>query len=179
MRYFARVIADRRGTASIEAAVMLPVMALCWAGLFLRFQGLESILDAAVESRRDAWVFSGAGCEMDGDVPPGIVVHCLPSSAGWMQTVSKLPLVGWLIGTVAGYDLTKTATRDHSAPKLLGGRSSRVAYPYFLSCNEKSRDASYVLKAVICEQVSNMGLSLDFAVDCPKKPARGDDSCDE
>jgi hypothetical protein len=173
-----RLLCDRRGTASIEAAVMLPLMALCWAGLFLRFQGIESALDAAVESRRDAWVFSAQGCEVDGDVPPGISVHCLPSSAGWMKTVSKIPLVGWLISTVTGYDLSKTATRDHVAPKLLGGGTSTIAYPYFLSCNEKSRDAGYVLRAVICEQVSNMGLSLDFAVDCPKKPARGDDTCE-
>lgn len=177
MASFRRFLHDRRGTASLEAAVMLPLMALCWAGLFLRFQGIESALDAAVESRRDAWVFSAAGCEFDGDVPKGIAVNCLENGGGWMTAVSKIPLIGWLISTVVGYDLTKTATRDHVAPKLLGGGTSTIAYPYFLSCNEKERDAGYVLRAVICEQVSNMGLSLDFAVDCPKKPARGDNSC--
>jgi hypothetical protein len=180
MAYLRTLIRDMRGTASVEAAVMLPLMGLCWVALFFRFQGIEKEMDAAVEARRDAWVFSAQGCEVeDGDpeIPKGIALEC-NEKASWMSAIEKIPFVGFLITTFAGFELKKTAHRDHTAPPLLGGGTTDLAYPYSLMCNEKSRTATYLLKSCICEQVSAMGLSLSFAVDCPKKPPRGGANCD-
>jgi hypothetical protein len=160
---------------------MLPVMALCWAGLFLRFRGIESALDAAVEARRDTWMFSAAGCE--GKPPPGVTVACLGGGTDgaqpWMQVLSQIPFVGWLIGSVIGFEFEKIATRSHDAPILLGGGTRSLRYPDYLVCNEKSRDAEWVLKAMLCQMVGSMGLSMKFAVDgCPEPPDRGNAKCD-
>ena len=181
MRSLRKFLRDRRGTASVEASVMLPVMALCWAGLFLRFRGIESALDAAVEARRDTWQFSAAGCE--GDLPEGVTVACLgggtEGAADWMNVISKIPFVGWLIGSVIGFEFEKVATRSHDAPILLGGGSSSLRYPDYLVCNEKKRDDDFVLTSMLCEMVGSMGLSMKFTVPgCPQRPDRGNAKCD-
>jgi hypothetical protein len=178
MTYLRTLIRDRRGTASIEAAVMLPLMGLCWVALFFRFQGIEKEMEIAVEARRDAWVFSAQGCEVEegSEIPKGIGLEC-NEQASWMSAIENIPFVGFLITTFAGFELSKTARVDHTAPPLLGGGTTTLAYPYSLMCNEKSRTADYLLKSCICEQVSAMGLSLSFAVDCPKKPPRDGANC--
>jgi Flp pilus assembly pilin Flp len=180
MDYLRRLVRDRRGTASIEAAILLPLMALCWTALFFRFQGIEQELDAAVEARKDAWVFSAQGCEKgpnDPDIPAGIAVNCNQDGPDWMSAVSKIPFVGWLISSIAGFELTKVAKREHPVPNLLGGGTSHMAYPYALMCNEKDRDLDYILTSCICQQVSALGLSLNFAVPCPPQPSRDGASC--
>ena len=161
---------------------MLPIMVLCWVGLFFRFQGIEKYLDAAVEARRDAWVFSAQGCEVGSGetMPKGIGIDCDMSKGGakWMQVLEYIPFINFLVDSIVGFELTKTAKREHTAPALLGGGSTDQKYKYNLACNEKSRDVTYILKSCICEQVSAMGLSLDFAVDCPQRPSRGGAVCD-
>jgi hypothetical protein len=180
-RTFKRLLRDQRGTASVEAALMLPVMAICWAGLMLRFDDVERHLDAAVEARRDAWVFSAQGCEVEGNDPPqpaGSIVHCLGDGQGWMATLSKIPFVGWLVSSITGFEVETIAKRDYGSPPLLGGGTHQIQYSYHLMCNEKSRDVEYILKACLCEQIHNLGLSLDFGLNCPGPPARGDKTCD-
>ena len=163
---------------------MLPLMALCWMGLFFRFQGLEKELDAAVEARRDAWVASAKGCEQDEHYkfPSGIGIDCGGSNkdgSGWMQIVDKIPIVGFLVDSILGFEVEKVAERKHTAPTLLGGGTSQLAYSYWMMCNEKTRDLEWLLKALICQTTSSMGVSLSFAVDCPDPPSRGGAVCDK
>jgi hypothetical protein len=151
-------------------------MALCWAGLMLRFDHIERLMDAGVSARRDAWLFSAGGCE---DIPDGstsvLVSHCLGDGAGWMATLQKIPLLGSLIGTITGYEAEASAHRDFKSPPLLGGKSQQSKYTYHLACNEKSREGDYILRSVLCQQIKNLGLG--FAVgDCPGAPAHA--SCD-
>ena len=180
MNYLLRLVRDRRGTASVEAAVMLPLMALCWAALFFRFQDIEQELDIAVEARRDAWLFSARGCEVDhGDppAPPGIGMECNTKGDGqtWMNTLEHIPFVGFLVTSFTGFELTKVARGEHKIPNMLGGGTSHLAYPYALMCNEKKREDDYLLTSCICQTVGSLGLSLDFAVNCPDPPNRGTD----
>jgi hypothetical protein len=176
MRYLRKLLRDRRGTATVEAAVMLPVMAITWAGVFFRFQGIESYMDAAVESRRDAWKFADQACE--GERPPSLAVNCVDEpNSEWMSTLLAVPVVGYIIGSIWGFEFTATGKRSYNAPPLLGGGKKTVQYPYRLTCNEKDHGEYYILTVTLCEMVGSMGLSMDFAVDCPNKPDRGA-SCD-
>ena len=179
MKHPRRLLRDQRGTASVEAAVMLPVMILCWVGLLYRFHSLEKYLDAAVEARRDAWVFSGQGCE-GGHEPSGMAVNCDVSNSdgtGWMDVIHRIPFVGFLVSSIWGFKLTKTAEREQPRPGLFGGGVSKPAYSYSLMCNELEREPLYVLQTCICQQVEALGLSLSFAMDCPDPPARLAKNC--
>lgn len=155
---------------------MLPIMALCWAALFFRAKGLDNYLDAAVEARRTSWLFSNQGCEVenpeDDRGPPGTDVQCLPSESGWMDALASVPFVRTLIGSLTGFKLTTVIKREHQAPILLGSVPSTATYNYQVMCNEKTRNAGDVLRFVLCQELQNLGLSLDFAVDCPPAPPK-------
>jgi hypothetical protein len=176
MNWFIRILRDRRGTSTAEAAVVLPVMAICWAGLFLRFQGIELALDAAMEARRDAWTFSGQGCEVEsGRMPPGIGRDCAKGDhANWMSKLESVPVLGPLVQTILGFEIHKTAHREHDAPPLFGGGKRGIGYTYYLMCNEKPREGLYVLALVICSQFQAIHLPVDIIIDCPQPPPKGD-----
>ena len=70
------------------------------------------------------------------------------------------------------FKLTTIAVREHEAPILLGSFHSRAEYSYFVMCNEEKREGSDVFVYVLCQELRNLGLSLDFAVECPLPPAK-------
>ena len=160
---------DRRGTASLEAAVMLPLMALCWVGLFYFAQGFEATLDAAVAARRTAWTLSNAACEgeavqYDCGTETGSAAN---GGGGWLDAMGDLPFVGWLFGSVFGASTTAVARREFEVPAAIPGGTQSATYRYTIMCNEKPMTVTDLLEATICQQFRSFGLSLDFAVDCP------------
>jgi Flp pilus assembly pilin Flp len=160
-----RFIRDQRGTASIEAAVMLPILALCWAGLMLRFDQIESYLIAATAARRDAWIFSNAGCE---DCPDGqtakLHVEGAPGAGqgefSWADTVRDIPVVGFFVDTIFGFQFDATGEQTFTEPSYFGAKSKTASYSYHLMCNEKSRDGLDVLKQVLVQTVDSLGLGF-------------------
>lgn len=163
---------DQRGTATLEAAVLLPIMAICWLGLFYKLQVLDTTLQAANEARRSAWTASNAGCRGD-DVDYDC--HSETGSeegGGWLDQMGDLPFVGWLFGSVFGYSTTARVSHDVTVPPMFGGGTQRAGYGYYIMCNERPMTIDDLLKATICEQFSALGLDIGFAVDCP--PPRHD-----
>jgi len=159
---------DQRGTASIEAAVMLPLMAICWIGLFFRFDSLDTTLDAANEARRAAWITSNAGC--DGET---VQYDCNDETGaegngagGWLDSIQKVPVVGWLFGSVFGYSTTAHVSHDVQIPSMFGGGTTPAGYSYYIMCNEKPMTVGDMLKATICEQLDDVPV-IRKAVSCP------------
>jgi hypothetical protein len=173
MAAFNSLARDCRGTASVEAAVMLPVMAICWAALFLRFDSIDTMLTVAAESRQLAWTYSAEGCE---GTQANVTVGC-QSDGGkttWITKAEKIPIIGWFIGSFLGYELTAEPPKTYTQPPLFGGGSPTLVYPYYLMCNEKSRSTSEVLTSMLCEEMNSLGLDLSFAVSCPAAPPHGE-----
>jgi hypothetical protein len=176
-----KLLRDQRGTSSIEAAVMLPIMAVCWAGLMLRFEQVESYMTAATSARRDAWVFSNSGCEDD---PPGktadLKVDCV-SGAGegnfsWADAVRSIPVVGFFVDTIFGFKFKATGHQDFTQPMFFGGKSKTARYPYALMCNEKSRSGGEVLGQVLVQTIDSLGLG--FGISDSAKPPNRRGSCE-
>jgi Flp pilus assembly pilin Flp len=53
------LVRDERGTSTIEATLVLLVVAICCAGVLFQFKSLDSTLTAAEAARRDALQMSG------------------------------------------------------------------------------------------------------------------------
>lgn len=159
---------------------MLPVMAICWAGLMLRYDQIERFLDAAVFARREAWAFSAAGCECIPNPPSkdvSLEVHMVGTHGeGPWDTLAKIPLIGFFIKTIIGYELASRGRREYEEPPLLGGGTKTVIYPYYMMCNEKSRSGSEILAACLCQTVKSLGLGFATG-DCPMEPAHGEELC--
>ena len=166
---------DQRGTASLEVAMMLPLMGICWIGLFFWLQQLDTTLQSANEARQKAWASSNAGC-----VHETIDYDCNTETSGdgagtgFLDGLKDVPIVGWLFGSVFGYSTTVRVSQDVPVPDLFGGGTGSAAYSYYVMCNERPMTVTDLLKSTICEQFSGMGLDIGFAVDCP--PARHADA---
>jgi hypothetical protein len=175
-RACSRLLRDRRGTASVEAALLLPVMAICWAALLYRYEVLERTLDAASQARQTTWAASDAGCE---NSPPEVDVKCQPAGGGnddWTANLDRVPVVGWFIGSLLGYRANTVSRSSYQRPVMFGGGTRTASYSYSLMCNEKKRSESDVLLSMLCQQINDLGLDLSFAVTCPRVPPHGD-SC--
>jgi len=158
---------DQRGTASIEAAMMLPLMGLCWVALFFRLATIDGTLQSAVEARRTAWVSSNNGCRGENQEPA-----CDAESGGggdsggggWLDSLQDVPIIGGLFGSLLGYSMTAHASRDVTKPVVLGGGTVAASYGYYIMCNEEPMDLDDLLIATICEQ---LGSGIDWLVTCP------------
>jgi hypothetical protein len=163
------LLRDQRGTASIEAAVMLPVMAICWAGLMLRFDQIERFLHGATVARRDAWIFSNSGCEGDNPGRAEIAPECAgddqSSGLSWAAGLQKIPVVGYLVDSIFGYRFTATGVEPYTEPPLFGGKSKSSRYSYHLTCNEASRDGKQILSQVLVQTVDSLGLGFGISDD--------------
>ncbi len=165
LRAGARLRLDERGTASLEAAMILPFMALCWLGLFYRLGTLDATLEAGVEARRAAWVTSNNACRGD-----DTNYECAGSASDDIDTgsfldgLSDIPIVGFLFGSLLGSSTTAHASREVNRPAAFGGGVFEASYSYYIMCNEEPMTVEDLLRSTICEQ---LGDALDFAMDCP------------
>lgn len=165
---------DQRGTASIEAAMMLPLMGLCWVALFYRLATLDAILLSGVEARRSAWVTSNNACN-DGDrnyeCDDGSSGSTAGGTAGgggdWLDSLTEAPIIGFLFGTLLGSSTTAHVSREVDRPVVLGGGTIRAGYGYYIMCNEASMTLEDMLEATICEQLSEVSGFIADMIDCP------------
>jgi len=167
---------DERGTASLEAALMLPVMAACWLGVLYRASTLDATIAAGVEARRTAWASSNVGCRGESLSCAGSEDDDGFSSGGWLDGLSEVPIVGFLFGSILGYATTVHATRTVDRPPIFGGGEQELRYPYYVMCNEQKMDVDDVLFAAVCEQLPGVAREL-LGDRCPP-PRYGSISCD-
>lgn len=160
---------------------MLPIMAICWAGLMLRFDQIERYMSAATDARRDAWLYSNAGCE---DEPPNkrakLQVDCVESLGsgnnqgfGWASKIRAIPVVGFFVDTIFGFKFAAIGHVPYTEPPLFGGGTKTANYSYPMMCNEKERDGKDVLGQVLVQMIDSLGLGFGISDDV-KAPNRGD-----
>lgn len=148
---------DQRGTASLESALMLPVIALCWAGVFLYFNAYASVLGAG-STARNAGLSTSAGSCQQGErtscpEPPKT------GGDGWADLPQQHALLDRVLGPVFGPTTEKKAERDYEIPALLGGGVRVAPYDYQITCNEPPPrlNEDQILREVACEYLAQLG----------------------
>jgi hypothetical protein len=151
---------DLRGTASVEAAIILPFFILIFAGVMYMERLLESKQVALVFARRCAWQYSNNGCS---EKPTGcekVVEHAGGSSnenevsdkmreGGILDKLSDIPFIGKAISGLFGSALTSRATREVIRAPMFGGGTVAVAGHYYLMCNEKDQTLEGILEGMM------------------------------
>jgi hypothetical protein len=163
---------DQRGTASVEAAMMLPVMGLCWIGLFFRLATIDGTLVAATEARRAAWVSSNNACrgedteyECDeNESAAGGGGNESGGGGGWLDALTDVPIIGGLFGSLLGYSMTAHAGRTVARPNVFGGGTVNAGYHYYIMCNEEPMTVDEMLIATLCGQ---LGDAISWLITCP------------
>lgn len=171
------LLRDERGAATFEAAILLPFMALCWAGLLFFVQAFDATLGAAEETRRAAWSHSNTGCD---DATSGATAEpATEVEPNWSAPLCQLPRIGEFVGTVLGDGATVARTRPvKEAPSWMHNRLREGRYSYWVGCNEHKVELGDSLLATMCDQFQSLhDLDLRFAVACPAAKQSARDRC--
>lgn len=157
--------ACRRGTATVEAVVALPVIVILFIGVFFIRSITSGKLEADEEARRCAWEYSMNGCDA---VPEGCaeVVAKEPLGPGnpdvegaWETGIAKVQggdfagaIVNLLNQTVLQplaeaftQSLRSNKLIERDRPQLFGSGKSQVTGKYHLACNLKPKTADQVV----------------------------------
>jgi hypothetical protein len=160
-----RTNAFRRGAASVEAVVALPVFALLFVGILYLDARFTARNDAEGQARSCAWLYSAANCanvpvECEGIVTtrttsglvPDAVANAVNGGDGKLRSMGALVtnivdgLLGRALGGVFGRSLDAAATRTVERPMVFGGRTIAVVGRYYLPCNLEAEEAESVAK---------------------------------
>jgi hypothetical protein len=154
------------GVASVEAALVLPVLGLALIGvMFLR--QLHAAQDEARRlARRCALEFATAGCEPARTTPEcrdvlsstqlasgGADARRLRQAAGDRDTfgVFDLPLISEAIAGLFGTAVRAEVAREVSGP--WAAAPAQVTVAYAVLCNDRPRDVGAAIERVFCEMV--------------------------
>jgi len=146
--------ARRRGTASVEAVVALPVLLLLFVSVFYVRDDAIALQTAANEARTCAWLYSANNCE-------SLPAECHGSARNVGNSGDppvQLPRVGGRIGDVVtgllegalqaafGRALDVRTEKSFAPPKVYGGGTKVVHRDYHLACNLGEVTAESIVK---------------------------------
>lgn len=149
--FIQRLLKHEAGTASIEAAVMLPFFIICWSGIVYMYTGQDNALEQRTNARHCAWAYSNNGCR---SVPTGCTASA-PTTLGEDVPWADAPIIGDMLGSVLGESTTVTAEEEYGRPPMLGGGTSRALGRYTIMCNTTGRDFGDVVHDTMCAQLSS------------------------
>lgn len=163
---------DTRGLATVEAAVVLPVFIIIFAGLVYMHRLYSAKLEGMVDARECAWAYANGGCE---SVPPrckivdhgGGLLALLTDEPQHHERVNDamkgVSIAGDYLTGFMGLDsgFSAVGSRDYRVPSLYGGGKKSIASNYALLCNEKERSFSDVMGDFYCD------FAGDDAPGCP------------
>ena len=157
MEEISLVTRDERGTACAETALLVPLVALCWAGILFFFCGYDGSLAAGAQARLEALQRSAAGCRSQ--LTPGAQVEATALSASWADLVKQVPLLERSAGPVFSAAVTASAERTLPASPLLGIEARTVGSRFRVACNERpDTHQSVPLLDVACKYLGPLGL---------------------
>ena len=156
---------SERGTASIEAIIVLPIFVLLFVGVLYFADLIQAKTDADTEARRCAWLYSMAncgevpeGCARPDDAPPTAsnpFQKALDTGIGKAQNGAQVapvprdnnedvpdifesivkPILGKAINEVTNGNRVAHASRTVRRPPLFGGNTANPGGQYRLACN--------------------------------------------
>lgn len=150
----------RRGVATAEAVVALPVLVLLFVAIFF-FRDLAGARhDAAIRARSCAWLYSAGNCRSVPAGCEGVLTDTtaaggsdlpLPSIDDSKEENRKVNgIVGELLDdtlvTLFGTGVNAHATKDVRRVPLLGGGQLQTASEYHLACNLAPTTPAQVVK---------------------------------
>lgn len=147
----------QRGTASLEALLLLPVFLILWLGVFHMYKVQGSVLIARAQARRCAWRYSNAGCR--GAAPPGCgdmsasdtaLVAAGENDGNIDGVLAALGPLGSLFEGVLGSAANVRVSRDVKKTSPIVAEDGAVGASIYLLCNEKNRSTAEIAQDTAC-----------------------------
>ncbi|MDQ3031030.1 MAG: hypothetical protein M3Y87_01330 [Myxococcota bacterium] len=160
-----QLLSDEKGTASIEAVIMLPFFIMVWGFLVFVMDVYRHKLDAGVRARDCGWSYAQTGCQT---VPPSctaepadeIDVDGGESSSeitGALAGASEIPVIGGMLeGALQGiFGEIRIARNDQEVqrPQVLGASTMQTSATFAIMCNERPRTVGEMALGIVCDLV--------------------------
>jgi hypothetical protein len=149
-----------RGTASVEAAIVLPFFVILFVSVYYVRNELLARQTAEIHARRCAWAYSAnncelvpAGCENDlrevweGEALSKEIGEKLNVGDGLIKTAVMFVLDP-VLEAVFGHALNATTETTFERPNLYGGGTATANGTYHLACNLQHKDIGDVASDV-------------------------------
>jgi len=143
----ARAARHRRGTASVEAAIVLPVFVILFVSVYYVRNNILAKQTAEIHARSCAWAYSKtncasipAGCENDlhevweGEAVTDEIGKWLNIDNGLIRSAVMFVLDP-VLKAVFGHALNATTDMSFERPALYGGGTATAHGTYHLACN--------------------------------------------
>lgn len=148
------------GAAFAEALLVLPILALLYAGVLHLHRVQSSVLSARGQARACAWRYSNAGCRGG---PPSGCENTTPidddlddpndgEQAMW-ESAMALESLRWAFEGLFGASATVRATRKVKVPPVFGAGELNVGAQIYLLCNERNRTAKEIAQDTACSLI--------------------------
>lgn len=136
---------------------MLPLIALCWAGVFLYFDAYAGVLNAGSAARMTGLATSAGNCAGDG--PSSCPQPPRTGGSGWADIPQQSALLDRILGPVFSPTTEANEQRTYEVPALLGGGQRTAPYDYQVTCNEPPPrlNENQILREVACEYLAQLG----------------------
>lgn len=159
-----------RGIASIEAAIMLPLMCLVFAGVLYVAQLISAAQHSTRIARSCAWRVAVSGCE---EIPP----DCPESSSdGASTTKSRLDQAGGPTSlNLEGLAAEEGATGDSRTESVLGQIGARLN-EFFLDRYEANVEEEFEKSQILGGETVTIDKS--FSLPCNSKPSAAEGLAD-
>jgi hypothetical protein len=165
------IVHDRRGSASVEIVVMLPLFIVLFAGVYHLHANGSAALLAAERSRGCAWQFAVSGCEdasklelckgafaskaadvkseSDAQAEGGDGVAAqLEQNKSVLDKVAAIPVIGGLVDMLFGEGALASATQP--APQFMSDEEVGLQKTYYIVCNTVSKSWGDLIKDQVC-----------------------------
>ncbi len=147
-------LSRKRGTASVEAVILLPILILLFFGIVYVARVDNAKLSVLTQARGKAWPASMQACEGDAvsanQEHPEVkgvnneVNNALSQASQSTSGNVKSPIGGFVgklldipLKALFGQSVTTSAAQDVPRPAFLGGKETTVVGNYRLPCNIK------------------------------------------
>jgi hypothetical protein len=157
----ARRIDRKRGAASVEAAIALPVLVILFISLFYVRDHLVAQQSAGIHARSCAWAYSmdncnqvPSGCEdalrlgKEGDRVGDEVSEQLGGIAPGLIKDAIMVVLGPVLDAMLGRSLDATTATTFARPTLYGGGTATALGHYHLGCNLTEQRPIDVAKSI-------------------------------
>lgn len=148
------LLSDERGSAMVEAAIMLPVFILIFGSVMYMSKKYETAVRMQERARHCAWLRAKSACEADApagcNLSEGVDVSESQFGEATQQSGANSSDIqsadddrdfgDKLMDLIAGSAVTAEQHADVRRPNVLGGASIGVHGRLGLSCNEKIKD---------------------------------------
>jgi hypothetical protein len=150
-----------RGTASLEALMVLPLFLVLWIGIHHMNRVHAGVLATRGQARSCAWRYSNGGCR--GELPAecsaaGSESEANEAEQSMLDAAMQNSVLRWAFEGIVGASVNVQTSREVTQHAMFGEGPVNVGSSLYLLCNERNRTMTEIGHDTTCSMLSEGSL---------------------